>query len=129
MEQSPASPQISVGIKNSTDKSGCQKIFNDGDNEMIDYDVKGEIPDNRLSFSKIRTVHTCPEKFRLQYVEKVRGMIGLPLILGSNWHVGLEHGIKRIIDSVVPKTKEVVEVAVESLKIDLKKTKSLDLDD
>jgi len=96
---------------------------------MIDYEVKGEIPDNRLSFSKIRTVHTCAEKFRLQYVVKARGLVGLPLILGSNWHVGLEHGIKRIIDSVVPKTKEVVEVAVESLKIDLKKTKSLDLDD
>ena len=83
---------------------------------------------DHLSFSRINTFDFCPEKYRLQYVQKARGLVGLPLLLGSNWHVGASHGIKQMIESKTPKTKEVVEVAVEALKSEMKKEQRLDLE-
>lgn len=93
------------------------------------YDPIPNLPDNRLSFSKIKTWTFCHYKFFLQYVDKAKGLVRIPRLLGSNWHLGQEHGIKTMIESHTPKTKEVVEVAVESLKIDLRKRWALDFDD
>lgn len=88
-----------------------------------DYLVEGEVPEGRLSFSRIKTFRFCPEKFRLQYVEKARGLVRVPMVLGSNWHSGISHGIQRMIDRAVPKTREVVEKAVESLRIEMNRLK------
>mgnify|MGYP001599183086 CR=1 FL=1 len=90
------------------------------------YEIEGEIPDGRLSFSKIKTFGTCPHKFWLQYVEKARGLVRIPMLLGKSFHAGQEHGLKEMIEKRTPSTKEIEEVAVENLKIDFKKEHGLD---
>lgn len=89
-------------------------------------EVAGEVPGDHLSFSKIKTVQTCAYKFKLQYVDKVRGLVRIPLLLGKNFHLAHEYGVLEMIDRKTPKVAEVVEVGVESLKKELKKTKGID---
>jgi CRISPR/Cas system-associated exonuclease Cas4 (RecB family) len=93
------------------------------DEELL---IEGEIPEGRLSFSKIKTFTWCPHMFYLRYVEKVKGLVRIPMILGGKWHLGQEFGIKRMIEKSTPKTKEVVEFAVEELKIEFKKKNKID---
>lgn len=91
-----------------------------------EYQIEGYVPDGKLSFSRIKTVQTCAHKYYLQYVEKAKGMSRIPMLLGRNWHSAQEYGIKKMIEKSMPKKSEVVEVGVESLKIDLKKTKAIE---
>ena len=91
--------------------------------------LEGKLPDGHLSFSRIKTFCWCPNKYYLNYVKRVQGLVGVPMLLGLNYHSGVEHGLKAIIAKGTPKTRDIVEKAVEGLKFDFETQQGIEFDE